>query len=138
MQLHPRLGAPRETTRSGIERDIKVSVQRDEVQFIERHIHDAREQAFDEHAAADELAHQAADCFVVAERDQRTEILIAEIFQRAAVDACFDGFHHMAGLLVCRLRAGGDGGGFVGGGFFRPRAGGAIAEGKNIFVACCG
>ena len=54
----------------------RAAVQRRLVHLVQRAIHQAGEHALDEHAAADQEAHQAADRAVFAERDQRAEIAV--------------------------------------------------------------
>ena len=44
------------------------TVERVQVHAIERDVHDAREEALDENAAAEELAHEIADGAVLAQR----------------------------------------------------------------------
>jgi elongation factor P--beta-lysine ligase len=54
----------------GIESNLDEAVQRVFVHFVERHIHQPRKIAFDEQTPTDQLAHQAADGAVLAERYQ--------------------------------------------------------------------
>lgn len=68
MQLHLRLGPPRDQAHGGVERDLDKTVQRVFVHFVERHIHEPRKIAFDKQIPTDQLAHQAADGAVFAER----------------------------------------------------------------------
>src|SRR5688500_6139188 len=74
------------------ERDaLEPAVHGDQVQPIERGVDEARQPPLDRHAAADEIAHQAADRREAAERDQRAVVLVGEGAQRAPV-------HHPPGM----------------------------------------
>src|SRR6516225_2142660 len=130
MQLHLRLGAAINQTHGGVERDLDKAVQRIFVHLVERHIHEAREVAFDKEALADQFAHQTADRAVLAERHQRTEVAIMPGLKRLPHELSPQLFRQMRRLLVCRLSARRHDGVA-----FRPRTGGAITDRKNIVVA---
>jgi hypothetical protein len=57
MQLHMRLGAPRDQSRNGIERYLGRPVQREFMHLVERSVHQSREQALDPEATPHEAAH---------------------------------------------------------------------------------
>ena len=67
MQFNMRLDAPRNEPYERIERDLDGAVKLVLVQLVKRHVHETCEIALNEQAAADQLAHQAADGAVVAE-----------------------------------------------------------------------
>ncbi len=107
-----------------------IAVQRQLVELVERHIHQPRERALDQQAAADQTPHQIADGRIFAERDQRAEIAVAERLERPAGEAVLDLAQHVAGLLMRRLGARRHGRVAA-----EPWAGGAIAERENVVVA---
>jgi hypothetical protein len=101
------------------------------VHLVQSAIHEAREITFDEKAAADDEAHQAADCALGSQGHQRAKIAISELPQRPSRKQKLKLFDHEVRLLVGGLRARRDGLGKSG-----ARTGGAIADRKNVVVQC--
>jgi hypothetical protein len=73
------------------------------VHLEERAAHQPREIALDQHALADDEAHQVADRAELAQRHQRAEVAVHERPQRLALEPALDLTQHMTGLLVRRL-----------------------------------
>src|SRR5580658_4343110 len=103
MQLDGRARAPLDHPGQRVEPDLDRSVQRQRVKLIEREIHESGEIAFDQEAAADQLAHERADRAVLTERHERAEIAVLERRQRLAGEMPADLAIEMRGLLMCRL-----------------------------------
>src|SRR2546423_1724847 len=61
VQLDARLHAPAQKTPDGVERNADVAVNRKLMQLVQRCVHRPRDQSLDEHAAANEPAHQVSD-----------------------------------------------------------------------------
>lgn len=66
MQFDLWLGAPRDDARDCVKRDLDEAMKLILVHLVERHIHEAREVAFNEKVSAHERAHQAPDRAVMA------------------------------------------------------------------------
>src|SRR5262245_57098609 len=131
MQLHVRLGAPRDQSRKGIERHLDRPVQRKFMHLVERLVHQPREQALDPEATPDEPAHQASDGRIFTERHKRDEIPVAPGLERLARQAPLDLLEHMGRLLVRRLGARWN----VLARFLFPCAGRTVADDENPLVA---
>src|SRR5919201_5252490 len=130
MQLHLWAGAARQSVREQGQSRAQASVQRALVQRLERAVHQPREQAFDEDAAADREAHEITDRAVLAERDEGAEVAVDVRAQRLSTNPALDLFEHMRRLLVRRLGARRNRRGFPGTG-----TGGAVAHGKYVGIA---
>src|SRR5262249_24537209 len=104
MQLAPWLGAARDEPGQGVEQDFGDAVQCIEMHAIEHHVHEPREQSFDEQRAAEERAHQRADGRILAERYERAEIAVAPRLERPAREPARQHAREVRGLLVGGLR----------------------------------
>src|SRR5207253_10113691 len=76
-----------------------------QVHPVEAPVHQAREQAADPEVSTGELTDDVADCRVIAERHERTEVAVAKRSERASLDARSNGTREQARFLVRRLRA---------------------------------
>src|SRR5262249_41632302 len=105
MQFHLRFGAPVDQPNEGVERDFDEAVQRIFVHFVQRHVHQPREIAFDKETAADQLAHQAADRAVFTERHQRAEVAVIPGLNWLPAELSRQLFCQVRRLLMCGLCA---------------------------------
>src|SRR5215210_4059657 len=131
MQLHMWLSAPRNQSRGRIEHHLGRPVQREFMHFVERPVHEPREQAVDPQAAARKSAHQAADCRILTERHKRAEIPVVPGLEGLAGQPSPDLLEHVCGLLVRRLSSGRN----VAARLSVPGAGRAVADDKDVLVA---
>src|SRR5450432_3801302 len=129
MQLHLGLGLPADQAREGVEGHAPESGERPDVLAVEREVEEFREPSLDAEFLARDEAHELANGVVAAKRDERAEIAITEWPRRIAREATLEGAHHVARLLVRRLRARRKELAVL------PRAGGAIAQGEYIGIA---
>src|SRR5712691_10148918 len=104
MQLNARLGAAFEEPRQRIERDADRTMERVQVQLVQRQVHQPREPALDAVALAREKTHQRSDSAVFAERHERTEVAVAERREWPPADTQRDRPEKVGSLLVRRLR----------------------------------
>src|SRR5260221_3282240 len=105
VQLHLGLGLPADQAREGIERHSPESGERPHVLPVEREVEELREPSLDAEFLARDEAHQLAHGVVAAQRDEGAEVAVAKRPRRFAREAALDGAHHVARLLVRRLRA---------------------------------
>ena len=84
-----------------------VAVDRHLVQLVQRLVHPARDQALDQHAAADQPAHQVADRGELAERHERAEVAEAERRQRLAASRARIDFTSIAACWCATCARGG-------------------------------
>src|SRR5258707_15294201 len=78
MQLDPRARDAAEPAAEGLEDNGPPAEHGCAVALVERLVEKAREEAFDRDVAAPDETHQTADRALRSERDERTEIAIAE------------------------------------------------------------
>ena len=135
MKLDARLETAPQESSNRVERDTRVTVDRDLMQLVERCVHDARDDSLDHHLAADQPPHQIADRGQLAERYERTVVVKAESRQGLSRKTRPHRFDQHRRLLMRRLRARRHQQAFVS--RLDPRARGTIAERKNVGVARC-
>src|SRR6476619_1577994 len=101
-----------------------------EMHAIKCDVHQTREEALDEEGAAHELAHQAADRAVLAERNERPKVAIDVRLQRLPFKAASKIPQKMCRLLLRRLCARRHAGRMT-----RPRTARTIADRQDVGIA---
>src|SRR5829696_7170608 len=105
VELNTGFGPACQHARGRIERHLRRPMKRPLMHRVERLVHQAGQQAFDEEVFAPDKAHEITDGAVLPKRDQRTEVAVAEWLQRLALEAPLDLLDEMGRLLMGGLRA---------------------------------